>query len=235
MALPSAPFDPAQSIFNGLSVIQLKLTPPLSGATGATDTITKTAHGFVVGQGVVFVSGTGFTGLTGGNTYYVVAVPTADTFKVSATVGGSAITGYSAATVGVFQPVLVFEATQLDDDPEQEMKYLARPGMDGVVRNVRAVRTKANDKFTFGLEEVKRLLPIFGGALHGYRKGTATLWVPDVDDASGKCALKSPVDFDCAVSRDGKMTHGNSDFSKTSIKLESLEGAPLIWTPDAAT
>lgn len=234
MALPSAPFDPAQSIFNGLSVVQLKLSPALTGVTASTDTLSKTAHGLAVGQGVVFNSGTGFTGLTAANTYYVVVVPTADTFKLSATVGGSALTP-GTSTVGSFQPVLVFEATQLDDDPEQEMKYLARAGMDGVVRNVRAVRTKANDKFTFGLEEVKRLLPIFGGALHGYRKGTATLWVPDVDDASGKCALKSPVDFDCAVSRDGKMTHGNSDFSKTSIKIESLEGAPLIWTPDAAT
>ena len=234
MALPSAPFDPAQSIFNGLSVIQLKLSPPLSGATGATDTITKTAHGFVVGQGVVFVSGTGFAGLTAGNPYYVVAVPTADTFKVSATVGGSAITGYSAATAGVFQPVLVFEATQLDDDPEQEMKYLARSGMDGVVRNVRAVRTKANDKWTYGLDEVKRLPKIFDGALHGYKKGTCTIWVPDVDDQTGKVALKSTSDFGCAVSRDGKMTHGNSDFSKSTIKIESLEGTPITWTVDGA-
>ncbi len=62
MALPSAPFDPAQSIFNGLSVIQLKLTPSVSGFTAATDTVTKTAHGYTVGQGLVFKSGTGWTG-----------------------------------------------------------------------------------------------------------------------------------------------------------------------------
>lgn len=235
MALPSAPFDPAQSIFNGLSVIQLKLTPQLSGATATTDTVTKTAHGLTVGQGVVFISGTtGWTDLVAGTTYYVAAVPTADTFQLAATVGGDPIE-VGTSTVGVFQPVLVFEATQLDDDPEMEMKYLARAGFDGVVRNARAVRTKANDKYTFGLDEVKRLLKIFGGAMYGRKTGTATIWIPDVDDASGKCALKSPVDFACVVSRDGKITHGNSDFSKSTIKIESLAGADLIWTADGAT
>lgn len=234
MALPSAPFDPAQSIFNGLSVIQLKLSPALSGVSAATTVLTKTAHGLVVGQAIIYsTAGTGWTGLTLASTYYVVAVPSADTFSISATVGGSAI-AVGTSSAGGFQPVLVFEATQLDDDPEQEMKYLARSGMDGVVRNVRAIRTKANDKFTFALDEVKRLLSIFGGALHGRKVGTCTLWVPDVDDASGKCALKSMADFDCVVSRDGKMTHGNSDFSKTSIKIESLEGAPITWTADGA-
>ena len=157
MPLPSAPFDPANSIFNGLSIIQLK------------------------------IDGTS----------------------------------------------LVYEATQIDDDPEQDVKYLSRPDIKGVVRNVRGVQTKANEKWTFSLDEVKRLLEIFGGKLRGRVTATCTLWIPDVDDATGKCALQSQADFKCTVSRDGKVTFGNSDYSKTSIKIESNEPDDITWTKDA--
>ncbi|MEN6631792.1 MAG: hypothetical protein ABFD84_05150 [Candidatus Polarisedimenticolia bacterium] len=55
--------------------------------------VTWTAHGLSVDTPVVFTTtGALPTGLTAGTTYYVKAVPTADTFTVSATVGGSAIT-----------------------------------------------------------------------------------------------------------------------------------------------
>ncbi len=232
MPLPSCPFDPTKSIFAGLSIIQLKISPALSGITSATDTLTKTAHGLKVGQGVVYVSGTGFTGLTAGLTYYVTAVPTADTFKVSATVGGAAIS-VGTSTVGVFQPIVIFEAANLDDDPEQETKAIQRPDSKGVLRNARSVRTKAQEKWTFGLDEVKRLLDIFGGKFSGRVTATASLWLPDVDDLSGKCALVSESDFPCTITRDGKVTHGNGDFSKASIKIESNKLGEVSWTADA--
>jgi parallel beta-helix repeat protein len=74
--------------------------PALTGVTAATDTLTKTAHGLAVNDLVEFISGTGFSGLTATNRYYVVTVPTADTLKVSATLGGSAISvGTSSAGV----------------------------------------------------------------------------------------------------------------------------------------
>jgi hypothetical protein len=231
MALPSSPFVSANSIFAGLSIIQLKLSPALSGVTSATTIVTKVAHGLTAGQQVIYVSGTGFTGLTAATAYYVLYL-TADTFSLSATSGGSAIS-VGTSTVGVFQPVLIFEAAQLDDDPEQEVKSLARPDARGVLRNVRNVRTKAADKYTFGLDEVKRLLAIFSGSLSGRVIGTCTLWIPDLDDASGKCALKSEADFACTVTRDGKVTYGNSDFSKATIKIESNKLGDLTWTPDA--
>lgn len=53
---------------------------------------TSTAHGYAVGS-VVYLTTTGAlpTGLTAGTAYYVVSVPSADTFRVSATSGGTAI------------------------------------------------------------------------------------------------------------------------------------------------
>ncbi len=157
MSLPSAPFDPANSIFNGLSIIQIKI---------------------------------------GANTY-------------------------------------VYEATQLEDDPEQEVKVLTRPNSKGVVRPARRVQIKANEKWTFALDEVKRLLEIFSGKLRGTVQAQVTLWIPDVDDANNKCALKSQELFNATITRDGKLTFGNSDFSKTSIRIESDDDDDITWTKDA--
>lgn len=64
-------------------------TPVSYTATASTDNITATAHGLSIGDAVVFSATAG--GLTAGTTYYVVAVPTSNTFKVSATVGGTAV------------------------------------------------------------------------------------------------------------------------------------------------
>ena len=178
------------------------------------------------------MSGTGFTGLLAGTTYYVTAVPTADTFSVAATVGGAAI-AVGTSTVGVFQPIVIFEAANLSDDPDQEVKSIQRPDIKGVLRNARSVRTKAQDKWTFGLDEVKRLLDIFNGSLSGRATGTCSLWLPDVDDATGKCALQSEADFAVTVTRDGKVEFGNGDFSKATIKIESNKVGDLKWTPDA--
>jgi len=231
MALPSAPFDTANSIFAGLSVVKLQLDPQITGITAATDTLTKTAHGLAVDQAFTYVSGTGFTGLTAGVTYYVVAVPSADTFQVSGTIGGAAIT-VGTSTAGVIAPVVIFEAAQLDDDPQQEMKYIDRPDSTGVLRHARGVRTKSFENFTFGLDEVKRLLEIFAGSMSGRRTGYCTLWIPDPDDATGKVSLKSEADFACTITRDGKITHGNSDFSKVTIKIESNKIGEVTWTRD---
>lgn len=62
------------------------------------DTITRTAHGFAVGDKLTFQASVAPTGmfLTAG--YYVVSVPTADTFKVSLNKGGSAVTFSSTGT-----------------------------------------------------------------------------------------------------------------------------------------
>jgi hypothetical protein len=58
-------------------------------ASAATDTFTRAAHGLRVGDPVVFSGLTGGAGITAGTTYYVVSVPSANTFKVSVGPPGS--------------------------------------------------------------------------------------------------------------------------------------------------
>jgi hypothetical protein len=58
-------------------------------ASAATDTFTRAAHGLRVGDSVVFSGLTGGAGITAGTTYYVVSVPTVNTFKVSVGPPGS--------------------------------------------------------------------------------------------------------------------------------------------------
>jgi hypothetical protein len=65
----------------------------LTAATSATDTITTgAAHGLVVGDKVVFTSVGASTTIKVGRGYWVQAIPTGTTLKVSATNGGAAIT-----------------------------------------------------------------------------------------------------------------------------------------------
>lgn len=233
--LPVAPFDAAKSIFAGLSVIQLKLAPVISGvaAEADTDVITKAGHTLVNGQILQFVSGTGFTGLVAGTNYFVRdANQGAGTFKLAATKTGAAIDITLDGTVGIFQPVHVFEVAKLEDDPSQSVKELKRPDAQGRLRSVRTVETEVMEKFTFDLQELKRVLELFDGKMRGRKEGTCTLWIPDPDDATGKVALKSQDDFAVVVSRDGKITYGNSEFSQTVIKIESQEAADISWTAD---
>lgn len=90
------------------------------GATGVdptTNQITVTAHGWKVGQAVVFSNGGGTspTGLTSGNTYYVQSVPTANTVTLSATKGG-AVVDITADGVGASQTLTpVYSATFLEN------------------------------------------------------------------------------------------------------------------------
>lgn len=62
-----------------------------AGATAATDTITSTGHGLVDGDKIVFTNTSTATGITAGRIYYVDAID-ANTFKVSTSSGGAAIT-----------------------------------------------------------------------------------------------------------------------------------------------
>ena len=63
-----------------------------AAVTVSGDTITRVAHGFVVGDKMTFQASVAPTGMFLGVGYYVVSVPTSDTFKVSLNKGGSAVT-----------------------------------------------------------------------------------------------------------------------------------------------
>jgi hypothetical protein len=72
-------------------------------AVAATDIFTSTAHGFQAGDSVVFSALTGGAGISTSVVYYVIATNlAANTFSVSATLGGTALdvtTDLSAGTV----------------------------------------------------------------------------------------------------------------------------------------
>ena len=62
------------------------------------DTITRVGHGFVVGDMLMFSASVLPTGMFDVTPYWVVATPTADTFKVSQSRGGAAVTFGSSGT-----------------------------------------------------------------------------------------------------------------------------------------
>ncbi len=68
-------------------------------AVGSTGVFTSTAHGYSAGDLVVLSALTGGSGFVAGRLYRVLA-PAANTFTLSATVGGAAITGGSDLTAG---------------------------------------------------------------------------------------------------------------------------------------
>lgn len=69
------------------------------------DTITITAHAYTDGKKIVFQDGYAPAGLTAGTTYYV-RDSTANTFKVSTTLGGSAVAITADSTLVVTGEVL---------------------------------------------------------------------------------------------------------------------------------
>lgn len=69
-----------------------------TGST-ATTTATFTAHGLAVGDQIVFTALGGASGISLATRYYVKTVPTADTFTISATSGGTAVSIGSGTSV----------------------------------------------------------------------------------------------------------------------------------------
>ena len=76
--------------------------------TDAGDLITRTAHGYTNGMAVQFYNIVTTTGLTAGQTYFVINATT-DNFQVSATVGGSAValTNNGSATLLQYKQTLI--------------------------------------------------------------------------------------------------------------------------------
>ena len=234
MALPTAPFNAAKSIYAGKKVIQVVLATGATAAATATasgSTITAAAHGFAVGKLVQFVSGTGFTGLTAGTNYYVVTADTG-TFSLSATKGGTAITITADGSAGVFAPVEVFESNTLKEGGTESYEDFKRYGTDGVPRTKRKVISESVNKVSWEVDEAKRLLDIFNGRMSGLAVASGvTIWVRDPDDASGKCALQSST-FAANITRDGEVTMDKKVI--TTLMAESTEDTPITYTADAS-
>lgn len=84
--------------FDYLSTLTFGARKAATGVT-STDAITSTAHGYLDGDPVKFVSKTGGSSIVVGTTYYV-RDKTANTFKIASTVGGAALDLGSDITVG---------------------------------------------------------------------------------------------------------------------------------------
>ena len=235
MAIPSSPFVSADSIYAGLSVIVAKPTAlRLSGVTAATDTITTgAAHGLAVGDQVAFVSGTGYTGLTGGSIYYVVNVGSSTTFKVSATSDGAAIS-VGTSSAGIFDVAFVFEAQELDNQLAQSEYDFKRPDSSGINRVVRNVITEQQESWVYATDMAKRLIALWGGGMFGRRPILCTLYVPDPDDASGYCALKSEADFAATLLSEGGVKHGGRVGSIPNLRIKTNKQGVVTWTKDAS-
>lgn len=74
------------------AAVQYKGADKSATLTDSGDIVGVTAHGFSVGDRIVFSSITSTTGISTYTYYYVKTVPSADTFTISATSGGSAQT-----------------------------------------------------------------------------------------------------------------------------------------------
>jgi hypothetical protein len=93
----------------------------VSGASSATDTITSTSHGLSVGNKIVFTNTSTASNIVAGRTYYVVAAPDANTFKVGTSSGGSALTLGTATGLAFTKPW----ATALTGDVINDLLQLA--------------------------------------------------------------------------------------------------------------
>jgi len=236
MPIPSAPFNTADSLVNGLSVLQFK--PANTSKTGTaiaitTGVATATAHGLKVGQQFVLTAVTGGTGLTANSYYWVITAPTADTFTFSETRGGTLKAPSVAATAFTVQPVHVFEVAKLSGKGTAEEKTLERPNFQGISFKVRSWQAKGSEEWSAEIDDVKRLLLVLNNSLRGYLTGTATIWSPDITDISTKCALVSETDFACVLTVDGDINTGGGENTKATLKFTSNKNGYVTWTSDA--
>ena len=96
-ANPPLVISPGHTFVNGDQVIAYRLSGMLKSATVTTTiaspcVVTWTSHGLIAGSNVTFSGGTLPTGITAGQSYYVIAAGlTADAFQIAKTPGGAAI------------------------------------------------------------------------------------------------------------------------------------------------
>lgn len=138
--------DLARALQQGMSkaAIQFATTARAVTFTDAGDLVGLTAHGFAVGDTVVFPTITTTTGATINTTYYVKTVPDANSFTLSATSGGStlALTTDGTGTVREAREVRVRMANTAEGSPE--VKTINYEG-DNVIIPVRVMQSISFD------------------------------------------------------------------------------------------
>ncbi len=104
----------------GTNIVNLKApaatTTTLTGATATAGTFTSTAHGLAAGDKVRIGSGTSLVGVDTATTYFVIAPSDANTFTLSLTAGGSAITTAAGSAITIENNKLTGVAWEADDE-----------------------------------------------------------------------------------------------------------------------
>ena len=96
----------AKTLAAGSFTTKEVIAPSFTGVTlptaaAVSGTFTSTPHGLAVGDKVRIASGTGLVGVDTSTTYYVLTAPDANTFTLSATAGGSAITTAAGSAISI--------------------------------------------------------------------------------------------------------------------------------------
>jgi hypothetical protein len=239
MSVPKSPFIKADALYAGKTIHVITVDDSsLTGVTAdeSTDVISKAAHGMVDGQGVIFVSGTGFTGLTAGTLYYV-RDSASGTFKVAADIVngviGAAIDITAAGSDGVFQPVEIVESSKIDNQVQQNTFQFRRNDDGGRSRIVDEYITQDDETFVIVLDMAKRLLRLFGGALGGSVSCTVTSYVRSPRDATGTVAMKSEDNWPATLTRNRSETLGGGQGTLPELRLRSNKEGYITWEADA--
>lgn len=192
------------------AAVQYKGANKAATIVAATAVFTATAHGFAIGDRLVASSITSTTGFTTYTYYYVISVPTADTWTMSATSGGSnlTLTTNGSATINkLFEPRLRIANAITSNADEKTTNY---EGDDIIIKliNTQSVGFKfAADALPilahagiFGLTEVTASLPDSYTSAYGWYTGaertgqTVGFWGESADssvDSSGVISSKT--------------------------------------------
>jgi len=241
MSIPASYIERSKVVFAAYARIlfetDAQIAARLTGVTaaGSAATISKTAHGFATSDRVLFVEGTGFTGLTAGEVYYAIN-KTADTFELAETpTATTGITISVAGSAGIFEKVHVYNCEPLNDESgTPELEQLMRRGSDGIATIVEEEIKSYAASWSFDLDEAMRVLDLFGGKLNGNVSGYATIYIRDTKDESGKVRLKSER-FYSSIIRDGAASFGGGAFTKPKMKItaKKQDGSQVAWTSNA--
>ncbi len=230
LKLPKAPYNTAKAIYAGRSMLRFVRSATFHGVTASVEGVFSLAdHGFAVGSALRFKSGTAGSGLTANEIYYVIAVPSDGTFKLSATYGGESVAIATAYTDIVFAKAHILGLKEITTKGEIENDTYEEPGEDGVLYTVDSRQKSAKESAEFESPETLRKLELFDGKLFGQISGTATLFTPDPQrQAANTVALVSEEDFPCTLSSNGDTKLGGG-FSTAPLKLTSLKPGGITY------
>jgi len=230
---------------------------PVTTVTGVatTDILSKAAHGFLNGQPVLYVSGTGFDGLTAGQKYYVIRLGTG-TFSLALTYADAVATvpvkvDFTVdGSAGTFTPTdLRLVPASYAVDFGNQVKTSFKPSAEkkehfGIYRG-KKVRDKTwRAKITGGFEVT---LDELSPAVLAYIMGAPSGGAPDIGktyDGYGIYVIEQegePLNaasqgilnwggFKCQLSFEGELTLDGEAVAESVMSVDIDLGVPGIYT-----